>query len=151
MSERVEVCLNRATEEQIADHLTRCDADFVPPLSDRVDIAVYARKIAARAVRFEAWASGELIGLVASYCNDEEGGVAFVTSVSVLKDWRGRGVASRLMERCVRHAEELGLRRVELEVDGRNARAIRLYEEKGFMVDERRAGVAVLNLGTGGR
>ena len=47
--------MNTASEAQIVDHLARCDADFVPPLASRVDIAAYAQKIVDRATRFEAW------------------------------------------------------------------------------------------------
>ncbi len=36
----------------------------------RVHVDRYAEKISQNAVRFEAWAAGELVGLVATYCND---------------------------------------------------------------------------------
>ena len=47
--------MNTASEVQIVDHLARCDADFIPPLANRVDLAAYAQKIVDRATRFEAW------------------------------------------------------------------------------------------------
>ena len=134
MNKPVEFCLNKATEAEIADHLFRCDADFVPPLSGRVEIGSYAHKIADKATRFEAWAEGVLVGLVAVYCNDSECHVAYITSVSVLQEWKGRGIASTLMEQCIRHAKGPGYERIELEVDSENAAAIKLYEKKGFMV-----------------
>ena len=83
MSGPIEYSLNQATEEEIANHLSRCDADFVPPLSGRVEISSYAHKIAGNATRFEAWAGGALVGLVAAYCNDSERRSAYITTVKI--------------------------------------------------------------------
>ena len=149
--ESVTFCSNRASEKQIAEHLSRCDESFVPPLSDRVDIADYAHKIAGMAMRFEAWDSA-LVGLLAVYCNDRERGVAYVTSVSVLQEWRGRGIAASLVDHCIAHAKAEGFRRVELEVDAENANAVRLYEHQGFSIDavHGRAVIMRVDLGKGG-
>lgn len=122
----------KASVAQIAAHLHACDAVFEPPLSDRVDIAAYADKIAAKAGRFEAWAGDELAGLLAAYCNAPDRGTAFVTSVSVLPAWQDRGMASCLLENCIAHVRELGFSRIELEVGGNNEAAITLYEKHGF-------------------
>jgi ribosomal protein S18 acetylase RimI-like enzyme len=107
----------------------------VPTLSGRVDIETYSRKIASRAARFEAWSGGALVGLVAAYCNDLETGIAYITSVSVLREWTGRGVAANLMKRCVEYARASGMRQLSLEVARDNSPAIKLYEESGFIAD----------------
>lgn len=133
MSERVEFGLNKASEAQIAEHLLRCDAGFVPPLSDRVEIDDYAKKIASKAMRFEAWAGDVLIGLVAAYCNDQEQRIAYITSVSVLLEWTGYGIAVSLMKRCIEHAKALGMLQISLDVACDNAPAVRLYEKTGFV------------------
>ena len=95
MSVAVEYLTNKASVAEIADHLLRCDTDFVPPLVGRVEITDYAKKIANMAMRFEAWAGGTLIGLVAAYCNHQESRIAYITSVSVLRAWMGKGIAAR--------------------------------------------------------
>lgn len=135
MNASVEYRLNTATVDEIAAHLSQCDAHFVPPLSGRVTIDEYAGKIASRAMRFEAWSSGSLIGLVAAYCNDETTGVAYVTSVSVLGEWMDQGHARRLVGRCVEYVRAAGMRRVKLEVAEENAAALRLYANSGFSVE----------------
>lgn len=84
MSKSIEYCLNKASESEIAGHLKQCDADFVPPLSSRVEIKDYAQKIANKATRFEAWSDGTMVGLVAAYYNDHENRLVYITSVSVL-------------------------------------------------------------------
>jgi GNAT superfamily N-acetyltransferase/SAM-dependent methyltransferase len=132
MSAVVEYLSNKASVVEIAEHLSRCDADFIPPLSGRVEITGYANKIVSRATRFEAWSGGTLIGLMAVYCNDLENRAAYITSASVLKAWTGKGVATRLVGQCVEYAKASGIRQISLEVASGNTSAIRLYEKNGF-------------------
>lgn len=124
--------MNCATTAQIAEHLTRCDADFVPILSSRVDIDAYASKIASNAVRFEAWIGPELVGMVAAYCNDRTRAIAYITSVSVLKELTGQGIASRLLRHCIDYAKLEEFERISLQVAAGHPGAIRLYEKCGF-------------------
>lgn len=146
MNEPIEFLLNKASAAQIAEHLLRCDADFVPPLSGRVEIRDYAQKIASKATRFEAWTGGTLVGLVAAYCNDQEKRIAYITSVSVLKAWSGKGIAAGLVGQCVEHAKASGMRQVSLEVAGDNAPAIKLYEKSGFVAGKANAPLVTMNL-----
>lgn len=132
MSDTIEYCRDRASEAEIAVHLRACDDGFVPRLSERVDINGYASKIFEKAHRFEAWANGELAGLVAVYCNASDRNIAFVTSVSVLPHWQGRSIASRLVVDCIAHVRGLGFARLELEVGGNNESAIALYRKHSF-------------------
>lgn len=132
MKDRVTYARNRASAHQIARHLAACDAFFVPPLSSRVDIWEYARKIAVNAMRFEAW-SDSLVGVAAAYCNDEQRRAAFITSVSVLPDWQHNGIAARLLADCIGHAREAGFARIELEVHAENHGALQMYRDRLFV------------------
>lgn len=146
MSEAIEFGLNKASEAQIAEHFVRCDADFVPPLSGRVEIRDYAQKVAGKATRFEAWSGGTLVGLVAAYCNDQEKRIAYLTSVSVLKAWTGKDIAACLMNQCIEHAKASGMRQISLEVASDNAPAIKLYEKSGFVAGKVNAPFVTMNL-----
>ncbi len=132
MSGASEIFVNRASALEIEKHLWACDDAFLPRLSERVSIDEYAHKLAERAERFEVWSADELVGLVATYCNDSEGRTAFISSVSVLPAWQGRGIASHLLACCIAHTSGLGFARIELEVDRRNAAAAGLYLKHGF-------------------
>lgn len=123
---------NRASVAQIRAHLAACDEGFVPRLSTRVDLDAYAAKLARNAERIEAWASGQLVGLVAVYCNDIASGCAYVTSVSVLPGLQRQGIASRILAQCLVHVRQRGFQRVQLQVDARNHSATRLYRQHGF-------------------
>lgn len=137
---------NQASEIEIARFLTHCDASFVPPLSGRVDIANYARKLASRATRFEAWSGGSLVGLVAAYCSYPESPVGYITSVSVLPGWTGMGVGTRLMRLCIDFAKHAGMHQISLEVAAANVDAIRLYESCGFTAGEQTSAVVNMHL-----
>lgn len=133
MNITVDFLQNKASDTEICNHLRACDVDFSPPLSSRIEIGDYAKKIVRNAVRFEAWSENTLVGLVAAYCNDRDTGDAYITSVSVLKAWARKGIASRLVEQAVEHASRSGMRRVRLQVEKNNMTAIKLYEKFGFV------------------
>lgn len=120
-----------ASERQIFEHLARCDSRYQPPLSGRVDVREYARKLHARARTLEAWHRDELVGLVAMYVDDSTAG-AFVSSVSVDEAFAGRGIGTRLVGDAVALARSLGMRGISLEVSRRSTGAMRLYEKHGF-------------------
>ncbi|MER2561167.1 MAG: GNAT family N-acetyltransferase [Myxococcaceae bacterium] len=129
----VEYRHNVATATDIEAHLSGCDADFEPRLSLRVEISSYSKKLVSHADRFEAWSEGNLIGLVAAYCNDMTTRRAFVTSVSVTRGWGGRGIGAELMMKCVAHAASVGMLEMTLEVARTNSLATRLYQKLGFL------------------
>jgi ribosomal protein S18 acetylase RimI-like enzyme len=142
----VEYQLNKASEVEIAEHLARCDADFIPPLSGRIEIKSYAKKIVSKAMRFEAWSGTMLVGLVAVYCNDQVNRVAYITSVSVLREWLQNGIATRLMAQCITHAKVLEMRQISLEVGEKNFGAIKLYEKNGFIPGKLNTPLVTMNL-----
>jgi L-phenylalanine/L-methionine N-acetyltransferase len=55
--------------------------------------------------------------------------------MGVLAEYRGQGIGHELATRAIEHAREAGLERVELGVFTSNTRAIRLYEQLGFVTE----------------
>jgi ribosomal protein S18 acetylase RimI-like enzyme len=127
--------VNDSHADEIAEHLRSCDEAFVPALGTRVDVDAYARKLAERAERFEAWRDERLVGLVAVYFDTGAGKSAFVTNVSVVPDLRRFGIAERLLHAALDAARRSGLLHVALEVDARNEAAVKLYERAQFTID----------------
>ncbi len=121
-----------ATADEIAEHLRACDSDFIPQLSKKTDIAAYAEKIVRNSITFEARRNGLLAGLVAAYMNDEKKQAAFITSVSVLRDFTGAGIAGRLIRNCADLGLKQGFKEIILEVSPENTAALKLYEKNGF-------------------
>jgi ribosomal protein S18 acetylase RimI-like enzyme len=120
-----------ATTDDVHAHLTRCDADFTPPLSARLDLGDYAAKLAERAARFEAWDGGQLVGLVAAYVTPGAP-EAFISNVSVVSELRGHGVAAALVAGCIDDARGSGAATLTLEVATADRAAGRFYEKLGF-------------------
>jgi len=120
-----------ATADDVLAHLARCDADFTPPLSARLDLGDYAAKLAERAARCEAWDGGRLVGLVAAYVTPGAS-AAFISNVSVVSELRGQGAAAALVADCIDRAREAGAATLTLEVATADRVAGRFYEKLGF-------------------
>jgi ribosomal protein S18 acetylase RimI-like enzyme len=127
-----EFTMGRSGLSDVLRHLRANDHAFQPPLSSRTDLMDYSRKLVDHAVRLEAWVGDDLVGLVAVYCNSKDRDAAFVSNVSVLADYAGRGIARRLMQLAVAHVVELGFSSLCLEVDPGSVVAMRLYLALGF-------------------
>lgn len=118
-----------ANADIIYAHLHRCRHDFIPSLDTTVNIAAYAKKIVKNAVTFEAWLNNDLVGLIAVYLNDENNHSAYITNVSVEKEYAGKGIASQLLTNCINFAREERYKEIALEVNLNNQQAIKLYEK----------------------
>jgi ribosomal protein S18 acetylase RimI-like enzyme len=146
MTAPVAFATDTATAAEVAAHLRDCDASFTPLLSERVDIDRYARRLCELGVRFEAWAGGVLVGFVAGYCNDATGQQAYISNVSVLPPWTGRGIAAELLARFVARAAAQGFQRVTLDVNAGAAKAVSLYARRGFVVTSSRGADLTMSL-----
>ena len=121
-----------AAEKDIFLHLTGCNDSFLPPLNERVDIPSYAKKIFEKAMTFEAWDDTDLIGLVAVYFDTGIPKSAFITNVSVIKEYMGMGIASRLLKTCIGYAVENNCFEIHLDVYKKNIAAINFYKKYNF-------------------
>lgn len=124
--------INRSGLTDVLHHLQAHNKAFQPPLSSRVNLTAYSRKLVDHAVRFEAWGGSDLVGLVAVYCGSKDQDGAFVSNVSVLAGYAGRGIARQLMQFAIAHVVELGFSSLNLNVDRRAVIAMRLYSALGF-------------------
>lgn len=122
---------NRATAQEIMEHLSQCDEKFVASLAAKIPIADYAQKITSHSLRTEAWLDSKLVGLVAAYFNDDTQ-KGFITNVSVLPQVQNRGIGSQLLAQCLAFLQAKGAAEIGLEVDENNISAQRLYLHKGF-------------------
>ncbi len=121
--------LNKSTQEDVLQHLQAAADTFIPPLSNRVELAAFAKKIVDKTMRFEAWDGEDLVGLVSCYCNQAD---AFINNVSVLTKYTRKGIAGNLMSYCLDFVKKAEFKKVKLEVDIENFAAMSLYEKFGF-------------------
>jgi ribosomal protein S18 acetylase RimI-like enzyme len=132
MPDQMQYKIKTATEQEVLFHLEDCSASFIPPLSERINIAEYAKKIYENSMTFEAWEAGVLAGLIAAYFNNTRDRIGFITNVSVVKAFTGLGVASKLLAMCIEHARNNDFLKLKLEVNKNNTPAIRFYSKFGF-------------------
>lgn len=133
MNERTVVyTINCAEKKDVHRHLMDCDKLFIPPLSLKVNIEDYSKKIVEKADTFEAWVEGELIGLIAAYCNNFEVREAYITNVSVVETFGDRGIASELLSMCIQYAYNLKFNWIKLKVNKNSDKARNLYKIYDF-------------------
>lgn len=135
--EEIEYTRGKSFFEQIKKHLLACDDFFVPRLSSKIEISLYAEKLTLHAVNFEAWNGVELIGLVSVYVNDLHKRLAFISNVSIISTFAGKGIATALLKESILYAQKLQFDTMGLEVSARNASALQLYLKLGFREMER--------------
>lgn len=134
--------VNLSTEEDIRTHLLGCD-HFSPPLSERVDLAAYSRKVRDNALTVEAWHGAALVGLVAGYMNAAER-TSYITNVSVLPDFTGKSIATKLLDTFVEHARTADVETIALEVAKTNPAAMHLFSKFEFQKVEDRGGFLLM-------
>ena len=81
--------------------------------------------------------AGELIGFCATEPKRREDGAvephAEIWTIGVRPDRQGAGLGRQLLRWGIAHLRELGVETVALSVNGRNPRALALYEREGFV------------------
>jgi len=138
-----------ASEQEIYSHLMKCNESFITNLAKRVNLEEYSKKIFEKAVTFEAWSGDTLVGLVAAYFNDTDGQVGYITNVSTIRTYMGKGIASELMNMCIQYAKQYNVKEIKLEVHKDNRPAINLYKEFGFMDYKNKDDFMLMKLGVG--
>lgn len=78
---------------------------------------------------------GRLAGLI--LCSRVDDGVAHVTQLCVTPERRGQRLGALLLEQCMDHLKQTGYDAISLTVTEENERAVRLYEDHGFVTKHR--------------
>jgi len=79
-------------------------------------------------VRLKAVADDRMVGFIAGDIRHSEN-MAWVATVGVLPEYRGRGIGTALMSAC---EEQLGISTIRLSVRLSNEGAVRLYQRLGY-------------------
>jgi mycothiol synthase len=81
-------------------------------------------------------ATGELVGFCATAPTRTDGAIGEkgeIWTIGVRPERQGRGLGRQLLRAGVARLRSLGIREIDLSVNARNERALRLYEEEGFV------------------
>ena len=102
-----------------------------PPLESTRDFVL--SNIHNNIPQYVAVEGNKVVGWCDIVPNKSEGFTHYGTlGMGVLRDYRGKGIGTRLIEEALYAAKEFGFERVELEVYVSNVSAVKLYETRGF-------------------
>lgn len=118
--------------DTLVKFLRQEDNAFPIPLSKKIDILDYARKIHKHGKSLAYMDNGKVVGLALYYDNNQQSKTAYLSMIAVLKEYQGRGIASILLDAFLRSSRHSGMLTAELFTHRANTYAINLYEKFGF-------------------
>lgn len=128
--------LNKSEEntQDLIRYFHLLDNSFEPPLSSYVNIESYAEKLINNAyVCISKDSDNNFIGLFAVYINNNVDKIAYLSSIAVMDDYKGKGYARQILEYVINIAKSADMKTLRLEVKKSYPRAIRFYEKNGFI------------------
>ena len=108
------------------------DKDFPIPLSNKVDLDEYIKKI-NKLGKSIIWLDEEnIVGIVFYYDNNIKENKAFISLVSVDKNYRNQGIARKMLNTVFKQLRKKGIYLCELPTHVLNHKALNLYNSLGF-------------------
>jgi len=118
------------------------------PLSKRVDVSAYTKKLLERGSLFVVLSdNGDPAGIMGFYANDQETKSAFLSILSLLPEFHNMGTGRKLMEILVSECKKAGMNEIFLKVSRENSDAIAYYEAMGFRTTSSNSVKLVMTMG----
>lgn len=134
--DNIDFKMQKSKVEDIYTHLLNIDTDIIPKLSSSVNLEEFSKKVFDNTIRFEAWHTDKLIGLISVYYNDFDTRIGFINHVGVLREYRGFRISDTLLTSAVRYGSDKGFKSLKLEVSEESNAAKQLYVKHGFKVEK---------------
>ncbi len=128
----MEFCFGNLGFEQVLTFLRETDKEFKHPLSEKVNLEEYARKLSQYSSFSYCVEQDEMIGMISCYTNRPPEG--YISNVCVKSSHQGCGVFSKMLDELLKRSATLGIKRLKLEVNDDNENAIWVYEKWGFRI-----------------
>lgn len=110
------------------------DQEFTPPLSDRVSLDEYVRKLLRNGVVPSVIENDRVFGFAAFYANDPTKEVSFLSLLLVDEKIRGRGIGRVLMRWWFEYCNIHKFENLQLEVNASDHKLIDWYRQQGFEI-----------------
>ena len=124
----------RNTEEnqvRLFHYLQTIDSEFVIPLSGKVDLNEYAKKILAHGIVLVTFSNGKISSMIGAYCNDKTNHISYVPILTISKQAQLDGFHSRdYLEPLIKLLHDAGMKKFYCQTANRTV-AI-LYKRLGF-------------------
>lgn len=106
---------------------------FPRSIESRVgNLVIYAAKIAENACVYVTKDKGIISGVVVFYANDLLTKVAYLSHIAVSVEYQNKGLGSLLLHLSCTLSKQHGMRKMKLEVDISNNKAIAYYKKHSF-------------------
>lgn len=112
------------------------DFELPTPLSNRVDLETYAKKVLEKGVVLGIKDDKKLIAASFFYANDNSSRIAYLTLLGTLRHYRGFGYAKKILTKTLEYCKRKSMLVIHLETDINNKSAISLYSSLGFEIIE---------------
>lgn len=119
-------------KKEIASFLKANDYQFMPPLSERVEIEEWTQKLFKEAVIDLAWSENTLVGISFYYSTPDEFPYARHVGICVDESQKGRGIGAALIQQCICCCQKRGSVGIESQTWESNNVSRSLFEKFGF-------------------
>lgn len=113
----------------ILNYLSENDNNFIPPLSSRVKLEEYAKKIYKHSVQLWVKHEHEFVGFCALYVNPE---FTYISTISIVDKYKGVGAGKRLLNKVIDVTKRNFINEIRLEIQDKNKKVKSFYLKKGF-------------------
>jgi len=121
------------SKDRIIRFLNLVDDQFHVKLSERVNIEDYSTKLSKAAMNYYLVIDEKDVGHLGFYVNKSDG-FLFISSIALMKDFEGRGLAGKLIGFLKDYAVNLQIYKVSLHVHKEASNVVRFYKKHGFVI-----------------
>jgi len=120
-------------QEKLLQYLETIDSEFVIPLSEKVKLSDYAKKILSQGIVLATLSNGEISSMLGAYCNDMVNRVSYVPILTISKQAQTAGFHTRdYLRPLIELLYEAGMEKFYCQTANRTVAAI--YKRLGFTV-----------------
>ena len=117
--------------DEIYQFLLDTDTAFQTPLSNKVNLEEYARKLSTFSMFSYCRDEGSIVGLISCYMNYPP--EAYISNVCVQPYYRNKGLFKKMLEVLIKQLEQTAFTSIRLEVSDDNVLAQIVYKKSGFV------------------
>jgi ribosomal protein S18 acetylase RimI-like enzyme len=120
--------------EKLLNFLKLVDKDFYPPLSERCPLKEYLNAIVKDGIIIYLTENNKVIGMIGYYYFSKKFNCAYINTIAVLKEFRGKEFGELLLKKCLSDIKNQNIKKVKTRTWSTNKISIHLYEKFGFKV-----------------
>ncbi len=122
----------KITANTIEGFLKSVDKDFPIPLSTKVDLKEYSKKLESKGLVIPKIKDGKIVAMIAGYAKNTENNLAYVSILATKSECRGQGLASALLKEFIEASKKSGVNGIHLYTTKTNEKALSVYYKYGF-------------------